>query len=95
MAVSTSKNPVLSVVEENLDNVPLIHSTSYRNIYLATFSAQLFITTMGMVSAYPSPACVDMLRPGSRFIDITPEEITSIASLPMLSGSIGNVLSGK
>lgn len=71
------------------------YSTSHRNIYLATLAAQLFIMAMGLVSSFASPGLEDILKPGSRFTYLTCDQITWIASLPNLSGVIGNILSGK
>ncbi|XP_054714742.1 facilitated trehalose transporter Tret1-like [Uloborus diversus] len=47
-----------------------------------------------MVAGYSAPATADMKKPGSRYEGITEDQITWIASLPNLSGVIGNALSG-
>lgn len=76
---------------EDNDPVPL----KLRNTYFASVPALLFILVLGYMSSYPAPATVDMKAPGSRFRDITADEITWIASLPMISGIFGNAFSGE
>lgn len=85
---------ISSPVEEVFDNARKNHYTRHRNVYLATFAAQLYIVGMGLVSSYTSPAGEDILKSGSRFKHITSNENTWIASLPNLSGVLGNAISG-
>ncbi|GBN36923.1 Facilitated trehalose transporter Tret1 [Araneus ventricosus] len=79
---------------ENMEETPLLPFVNLRNTHVAAGSALLYIVVMGMVNSYSSAATVDMKLPGSRFQDITPDEITWIASLPQISGLVGNFLSG-
>ncbi|XP_055953710.1 facilitated trehalose transporter Tret1-like [Argiope bruennichi] len=83
-----------AVTNENMDELPLIPFVNLRNTHIAAISALLYIVVMGMVNSYSSAATVDMKLPGSRFQDITPDEITWIASLPQISGLVGNFFSG-
>lgn len=78
----------------NMDETPLVSVVSLRNTHIAAGSALLYIVVMGMVNSYSAPATVDMRLPGSRFRDVTPDEITWIASLPQITGIIGNCLAG-
>ncbi|GFS31504.1 facilitated trehalose transporter Tret1 [Trichonephila inaurata madagascariensis] len=80
--------------EVNMSDTPLIPFVSLRNTHIAAGSALLYIIVMGMVNSYSAPATVDMRLPGSRFRDVTPDEITWIASLPQITGIIGNCLAG-
>ncbi|KAG8181153.1 hypothetical protein JTE90_024449 [Oedothorax gibbosus] len=82
-------------IEEAGDNSSVVVPVeNLRNTHLATVSALLFIVVMGMVTSYSAPATVDMRAEGSRLRDITSDEITWIASLPLFSGIIGNTVSG-
>ncbi|XP_035211572.1 facilitated trehalose transporter Tret1-2 homolog [Stegodyphus dumicola] len=47
-----------------------------------------------MMATYSAPATVDMQKQGSRFIHVTEDEISWIASLPSLTAAAGNILSG-
>lgn len=79
---------------ESSEVLPLLTGCR-RNTYLAAGSALLYAIVFGMVATYSSPACVDMKREGSRFVDITNEQIAWIASLPPLSGIVGNAIAGE
>ncbi|KFM79517.1 Facilitated trehalose transporter Tret1, partial [Stegodyphus mimosarum] len=81
-------------IHKNNDKKPLVAVVNLRNTHIAAVSAFLYIVVLGMSTAYSAPATVDMKRPGSRFMDITAEEISWIASLPGLSGALGNFVSG-
>lgn len=93
--LTASSHPSYSTNNSSCSSNNISYSTSHRNIYLATLAAQLFIMAMGLVSSFASPALVDIVKPGSRFTYLTTDQITWIASLPNLSGVVGNILSGK
>ncbi|XP_035220467.1 facilitated trehalose transporter Tret1-2 homolog isoform X2 [Stegodyphus dumicola] len=65
-----------------------------RNTHLAAISALLYVVAFGMILGYPSPATVDMKMKGSRFRQVTVDEITWIASVSSLSAVVGNCISG-
>ncbi|KAG8178847.1 hypothetical protein JTE90_017622 [Oedothorax gibbosus] len=83
---------VLDQISDGANGAPKKYSL--RNTYLSAMPGLLFILQVGLVSSYPAPATVDMKQPGSRFRHITADEITWIASLPMVSGVFGNAFSG-
>lgn len=83
-----------SVVDS--DSLPLLPGPpNRRNVFAAALSSLLYVVVFGMVSSYSAPAAVDMLRPGSRFSEVTPDQIGWIASLPSLSAVFGNVAAGE
>ncbi|KFM79518.1 hypothetical protein X975_12342, partial [Stegodyphus mimosarum] len=63
--------------------------------YIASVAAFLYVIVSGMMATFSSPAIVDMQKPGSRFIHITEDQISWIASLPSLTAAVGNILSGE
>ncbi|GIY61048.1 facilitated trehalose transporter Tret1 [Caerostris darwini] len=83
-----------NIANANGEAIPLLPIVNLKNTHFASGSALLYIIVLGMVSSYSAPATVDMQLPGSRFRDITADEITWIASLPQVSGVVGNFLSG-
>ncbi|GIY92715.1 facilitated trehalose transporter Tret1 [Caerostris extrusa] len=85
---------IKNIANANGEAIPLLPIVNLKNTHFATGSALLYIIVLGMISSYSAPATVDMQLPGSRFRDITPDEITWIASLPQVSGVVGNFLSG-
>lgn len=66
-----------------------------RNTHFAALAALLNIVALGMVSAFSAPATVDMKQAGSRFMNITNNEVTWIASLPGITSMFGSLFSGK
>ncbi|GFT29059.1 facilitated trehalose transporter Tret1 [Nephila pilipes] len=82
------------ITYRNMDEASPVSFENLRNTHIAAGSAFLYIIVMGMVNSYSAPATVDMQMPGSRFRDITSDEITWIASLPQITGIIGNCLAG-
>ncbi|GFV77273.1 facilitated trehalose transporter Tret1 [Trichonephila clavipes] len=91
---SFNLNEIKDNTEVNMGETTLAQFVSLRNTHIAARSALLFIIVMGMVYSYSAPATVDMRLPGSRFKDVTPDEITWIASLPQITGIVGNCLAG-
>ncbi|XP_054719650.1 facilitated trehalose transporter Tret1-like [Uloborus diversus] len=87
------KEPKVTFLDGNMGVSPT-SGVSLRNTYIAAVSAFTYITVMGLVIGYASSATVDMKKPGSRFQDVTADQISWIVSLPSLSGVIGNFLSG-
>ncbi|GFT24252.1 uncharacterized protein TNCV_2064761 [Trichonephila clavipes] len=61
--------------------------------YFAAMAALMNIVGLGMISAFTASASVDMKKPGSRFSNITSNQITWIASLPSITAIFGNLLS--
>ncbi|KFM79520.1 Facilitated trehalose transporter Tret1, partial [Stegodyphus mimosarum] len=80
-------------VQEN-DADTRVHTVNLRFTYIATMATLLYVIIMGIMTAFSAPATVDMQKPGSRFIHITEEEISWIASLPLLTAASGNIVSG-
>ncbi|XP_015924127.1 facilitated trehalose transporter Tret1-2 homolog [Parasteatoda tepidariorum] len=72
----------------------LLPAVSLTNIRLAAASALLYAVVLGVITSYSAPATADMKRPGSRFSDVTPDEITWIGSLPNLGCLFGNLIAG-
>lgn len=79
----------------DLTNNPYNFFFGTSNTHLAALAALLNIVALGMVSAFSAQATVDMRHPGSRFMTITNNEVTWIASLPGIGAIFGNLFAGK
>lgn len=63
-------------------------------VLVAVLSSNLFLVNVGFVESYSAPATVDMANPGSRFMKVTSDQVTWIASLPVLFAGAGCLFSG-
>ncbi|XP_015913904.2 facilitated trehalose transporter Tret1 isoform X1 [Parasteatoda tepidariorum] len=76
---------------KNIKNCP---PRNLKFTYFAAVSALMYCVVLGLAASFTAPASVDMQRYGSRFYGITLSQITWIASLPTVTSSFGNILSG-
>uniref|UniRef100_A0A2L2YMT9 Facilitated trehalose transporter Tret1 n=1 Tax=Parasteatoda tepidariorum TaxID=114398 RepID=A0A2L2YMT9_PARTP len=72
----------------------MIEKLNLLHTHLATMSALLNVVAIGIMSVFSATASIDMKAPGSRFPNITNNQITWIASLPSITATFGNFFSG-